>query len=77
VRNGRGFPPLVPHFRHFVACRWPGAVRLPTLHSSAGKRRNQAKEKHMELIFAIALPVVMIIAINAFLQRASQVRFAA
>jgi hypothetical protein len=31
----------------------------------------------MELIFAIALPVVMIFAINAFLQGASQVRFAA
>jgi hypothetical protein len=31
----------------------------------------------MELIFAIALPVVMIIAINLLLQRASQARYAA
>jgi len=31
----------------------------------------------MELIFAIALPVVMIFAINALLQNTSQARYAA
>jgi hypothetical protein len=35
------------------------------------------EEKQMELIFAIVVPVIMIIAINSLLQYSSQARFAA
>jgi hypothetical protein len=48
----------------------------------AHRQRNTAshptfKEKQMELIFAIVVPVIMIIAINSLLQYSSQARFAA
>jgi hypothetical protein len=54
-----------------------GAGCLKWAHRQGITASNPHKEKQMELIFAIALPVAMIFAINALLQGASQVRFAA